>query len=112
MDITEEQSGGVTVLKPAGRIDSGTAGAFEARLIKALGNGPNRVVVDMAQLAYISSAGLRALLVAAKKARPAGGRIALAAMAPPIREVFDLSGFSSLFEIYPDGPAAVAALAA
>lgn len=111
MNITEEQSNGVAVLKPAGRIDSATAGEFEKCLVAAVGAG-NRVVVDMVQLGYISSAGLRALLVAAKKARPAGGRIALAAMSPPIREVFDLSGFSSLFEIYPDGPAAVAALAA
>lgn len=110
MNITEEQSNGVTVLRPAGRIDSATAGEFEKRLVAAVG-AANRVVVDMAQLGYISSAGLRALLVAAKKARPAGGRIALAAMAPPIREVFDLSGFSSLFEIFPDGAVAVAALA-
>lgn len=111
MNITEEQNSGVAVLKPAGRIDSATAGEFEKRLVAAVGNS-NRVVVDMAQLGYISSAGLRALLVAAKKARPGGGRIALAAMAPAIREVFDLSGFSSLFEIFPDGTAAVAALAA
>jgi len=50
--------------------------------------------------------------VAAKRARPSGGRIALAAMSSQIREVFDLSGFSSLFEIHPDAATAVAALAA
>lgn len=110
MNIKEETVNGATVLKTEGRIDSGNAAEFEARLVQAVGGGKSRVVVDMAQLNYISSAGLRSLLVAAKKARPAGGRIALSAMAPHIREVFDLSGFSSLFEIHSDAAAAVAAL--
>lgn len=111
MDISEQPVSGGTLLRPMGRIDSSNAGAFEARLVQAVGNGSSGIVVDMAQLTYISSAGLRALLVAAKKARPAGGRILLAAMSPHIREVFDLSGFSSLFEIHGDAGAAVASLA-
>ncbi|MGQ9369069.1 STAS domain-containing protein [Azospirillum sp. ST 5-10] len=110
MDIQEETRNGILVLKPAGRVDSGTAGAFEGRLVQAVAGGQASVVVDMAQLAYISSAGLRALLVAAKKARPAGSRIVLAAMAPSIREVFDMSGFTSLFEIHANADAAVQAL--
>lgn len=110
MNITEDSIGGVTVLRTQGRIDSGNASDFEAHLVRAVGEGKARLVVDMAQLTYISSAGLRALLIAAKKARPNGGRIALSAMAAHIREVFDLSGFSSLFEIHPDEAAAVAAL--
>ncbi len=110
MNITEESVSGVTVLRTEGRIDSGNASEFEGHLVKAVGGGANRLVVDMAKLSYISSAGLRSLLIAAKKARPSGGRIALSAMAPHIREVFDLSGFSSLFEIHGDAAAAVAAL--
>lgn len=110
MNISEEAVNGVTILRTEGRIDSGNAGEFEACLVKAVGGGANRLVVDMAKLSYISSAGLRCLLIAAKKARPSGGRIALSAMAPHIREVFDLSGFSSLFEIHGDAGAAVAAL--
>jgi anti-anti-sigma factor len=110
MDMSEQPITGGTLLKPAGRIDSGNAAAFEAQLVQAVGTGGSGVVVDMAQLTYISSAGLRSLLVAAKRARPAGGRIILATMSPHIREVFDLSGFSSLFEIHADATAAVAAL--
>ncbi|MBP2230382.1 anti-anti-sigma factor [Azospirillum agricola] len=109
MNITEEAVNGVTVLRTEGRIDSGNAAEFEGHLVKAVGES-SRLVVDMAKLSYISSAGLRSLLIAAKKARPSGGRIALSAMAPHIREVFDLSGFSSLFEIHGDAGAAVAAL--
>ncbi|WP_448191823.1 STAS domain-containing protein [Azospirillum sp. sgz301742] len=111
MGISETPVTGGTLLQPAGRIDSSNATAFEARLVEAVGTGGSGVVVDMAQLAYISSAGLRSLLVAAKRARPVGCRIILAAMSPHIREVFDLSGFSSLFEIHANAEAAVAALA-
>ncbi|WP_029009199.1 STAS domain-containing protein [Azospirillum halopraeferens] len=110
MDINEETRNGILVLKPAGRVDSGTAGAFETRLVQAVNAGQASVVVDMAQLAYISSAGLRALLVAAKRARPAGSRIVLAAMSASIREVFDMSGFTSLFEIHTNADAAIQAL--
>ncbi|MBP2298707.1 STAS domain-containing protein [Azospirillum picis] len=110
MNITEQSINGVTVLRADGRIDSGNATEFENALVEALGSGSTRLVVDMEKLTYISSAGLRSLLIAAKKARPGGGRIALSAMAPHIREVFDLSGFSSLFEIHGDAGAAVSAL--
>lgn len=110
MDISEENRGGVTVIKPAGRIDSATAGAFETRLVAAAVGDKAMVVVDMTALSYISSAGLRALLVAAKKSKPTGGRVTLAAMAPAIREVFDMSGFSTLFEIHETADAAVTAL--
>lgn len=112
MEITEETRGAVTVVKPVGRVDSATAGALEAKLVEAVaGRGRASVVVDMVGLNYISSAGLRSLLVAAKKAKPVGSRVVLAAMAPPIREVFDMSGFSTLFEIHANADDAVDALA-
>ena len=109
MDVTEERSGAALVLQITGRIDSNTAQAFEAALVQAVGKD-RFVVVDMKQVEYVSSAGLRALLVAAKKARAGGGVIKLAAMAAHIREVFDISGFTSLFDIQPDVAAAAAAV--
>ncbi|CAO3444288.1 STAS domain-containing protein [Azospirillum sp.] len=110
MNITEQSVNGVTVLRADGRIDSGNAAQFEAALLSVIGAEGTRLVVDMERLSYISSAGLRCLLVAAKAARAKRGAIALSAMAPHIREVFDVSGFSSLFEIHADAAAAVAAL--
>ncbi|PWC83844.1 anti-anti-sigma factor [Azospirillum sp. TSH100] len=110
MHITEQASNGVVVLHPVGRIDSGSTGEFESVLMSAIGGDGTRIVVDMAQLSYISSAGLRSLLVAAKAARAKRGSIVLSAMAPHIREMFDVSGFSSLFQIHADAAAAVAAL--
>lgn len=110
MQIDEETRGGVLILRPTGRIDSATARAFEARLIAAVDPGPAVVVVDCGGLTLLTSAGLRALLKAAKRAKPVRSRILLAAIPAPARPVFDVSGFSSLFETHASTDAALAAL--
>lgn len=110
MEIQEQLLGKVLVLEPVGRLDSLTCREFEARLLPALG-GNEAVVVDCAKLEYISSAGLRVLLVAAKQNRTTGGRLALAALRDNLREVFDISGFSAIFAIHPTVEAAIASLA-
>jgi anti-sigma B factor antagonist len=109
MEIHEQPQGGVLVLGPVGRLDSLTCREFETRLLAAL-DQCGAVVVDCTALTYVSSAGLRALLVAAKRNRTSGGRLALAALRDPIREVFDISGFTAIFAIHPTVDAAVAAL--
>ena len=58
------------------------------------------MVVDFQHVQFISSAGLRVLLLAAKKVKPYGGKILLSGMSKDVREVFDISGFSSIFEIH------------
>jgi anti-anti-sigma factor len=68
------------------------------------------VAVDCTEMEYISSAGLRVLLVAAKHNRAAGNRLALAALRDNPREVFEICGFAAIFAIYPTVAAAVAAL--
>lgn len=110
MEIHEQLQGNALVLEPVGRLDSLTCREFETRLLAAL-NGNGAVVVDCTKLDYISSAGLRVLLVAAKQNRATGGRLALAALRDNLREVFDISGFSAIFAIHPTVAAAVAAIA-
>ena len=110
MEIKEQRQGDVIILEPAGRLDSLSGRAFETRLLAALDQS-GAVVVDGAALEYISSAGLRVLLVAAKQNRSGGGRLALAALRENVREVFDISGFSAIFAIYSTVAEAVAALA-
>jgi anti-anti-sigma factor len=112
MEIEIGSAGSATVIAPKGRLDSATAPELEQALLGPAGTAGAALVVDCAGLAYVSSAGLRVLLMAAKAARGAGGRIALAALQPQVRQVFDISGFSSLFEIHEDAQAAAAALAA
>ena len=107
MEIQEETIGDATILVPLSRVDSATAKAFEARVIAAVGTGVSRIVIDFSRLDYISSAGLRVVLVGAKMTR-APRKFALCGMKPQIREVFDVSGFSKILAIHPDRGAALA----
>lgn len=109
MDIHEQRQNEVIILGPVGRLDSLSCREFESRLLAAL-NDSGAIVVDCGALEYISSAGLRVLLVAAKQSRASGGRLALAALRDNPREVFDISGFSAIFAIHPTVEAAVASL--
>jgi len=108
MDILEEQAGGVLVITPSGRVDSTTSDELEQALGRALESGARRIVVDLVGVSYISSAGLRVLLVAAKRVRAERGALVLCALGEPVRQVFDLAGFLPLFTIEPTRAAAVA----
>jgi anti-sigma B factor antagonist len=109
MQISEQARGDVLVLRASGRLDSGSASALEA-VLPAQVQARDKVVLDLAQVAYVSSAGLRVLLMGAKAARATGHKLALAGLSDSVREVFDISGFTSLFTITADVDSAVAAL--
>ena len=100
MDISEESKGSVIVLGPKGRVDSNTAKEFEEKLLGLLNGGAKSLVIDLEGLGYISSAGLRVLLMAAKRAKALNTKLALCAMPKPIKDVFDMSGFSPIFAIH------------
>lgn len=107
MEIREEKIGDVAVLVPVARVDSATAKAFEARVLQAVNSGAPRIIVDFDQLDYISSAGLRVVLVGAKMTR-APRKFVLCGMKPHIREVFDVSGFARILNIQADRAGALA----
>ena len=100
MNITERKTGDIVTLSLSGRLDTTTAKAFEDRILAHIESGERRIAIDLAELEYISSAGLRVFLLAAKRLDSAQGRIALCALPEPIREVFDIAGFISIFAIY------------
>lgn len=106
MDIREEDLDGISVVVPVGRIDINTAPDAEAALLPKFESAKG-VVVDFAELVYISSAGLRVLLKAAKLSKASGVPLALSNMAPPVLEVFQVSGFAKLFGIFDDRDAAL-----
>jgi anti-sigma B factor antagonist len=110
MDISQERDGDVVVVRLTGRLDSSAAASAEERLSAAVTDTSPRVAIDMSGLAYISSAGLRVLLVVAKKVQQQKGKIALGGLAENVREVFTVSGFDTIFPIEPDRAAAVAAV--
>jgi len=99
MDLREEKVGEVSVLEVAGRIDSTTAPALGGRLTANLEAPTVRIVLDLSRLEYISSAGFRILLLAAKRADEAGSRFVLCGVAGKVRQLFDLGGFLDLFTI-------------
>lgn len=109
MDIREETIGDATILAPLARVDSSTAKAFEAKVLAVVNGGAAKIVIDFSELNYISSAGLRVVLVGAKMTRGAR-KFVLCGMKPNIREIFDVSGFAKILSIFPDRQAALAAL--
>lgn len=101
MEITESTLPSATVLGLAGRLDGLASPALERKVDTVFGAGCRRLVLDCSQLTYVSSAGLRVFLATAKKFKGAGGRAAFAALTPPVREVFELSGFLGVLEVHP-----------
>lgn len=110
MDITQERDGDVVVVRLAGRLDSSAAPAAEERLTSAVAGEAPRVAIDMSQLSYVSSAGLRVLLVVGKKVQQAKGKLALGGLGANVRDVFTATGFDTILTIVPDAAAAVAAV--
>lgn len=102
MEISERESDGICVMQPEGRIDSMSCRVFENRMLTAMGTGDGQMLIDFTTVDFISSAGLRVLLMVLKRMRASGGQLALSGMDSATKQVFDISGFSSLFDIYPD----------
>jgi anti-sigma B factor antagonist len=109
MEIKAELTDELAVLIPVSRVDSATAKAFEAKVIAVVNSGVPRILIDFSEMDYISSAGLRVVLVGAKMTRTPR-RFALCGMKPHIREIFDVSGFAKILQIHPDRAAAAAAM--
>lgn len=103
---------GVTVVAPAGRIDTTTSGRFEETVRRTVDEGVRNLVIDFSHVEYISSAGLRVLLVLAKRMRDLQGRLVLCSMPESVRQVFRLAGFMPLFTVETSQEAALATFAA
>ena len=100
VQIHTNKEGNGTVVQLQGKVDATSAPSVEQALVSVIDQGEKRLVLDCAGLDFISSAGLRSLLLAVKKMKAAGGGISLAALQPNVKEVFDISGFSALFTIH------------
>jgi len=112
MEIGEERAGGALVVAPTGRVDSVNSGELERHLVSRLDAGERRLVIDLAGVEYISSAGLRVLLLAAKRLKPPAGALVLCGIGPSVRTVLELAGFMSLFVVAPARAEALARIEA
>jgi anti-sigma B factor antagonist len=97
MEITKEKRGNVVLLEVKGRLDTSTSKTLEETLFACIDEGEKQFALGCSQLDYISSAGLRVLLLAAKRLKNVNGKIVLYALKAHVKEVFDAAGFSSIF---------------
>lgn len=99
-----------TCVIPEGRLDFEAAPGFQQAIERLMGSAarPPAVIIDGAALEYVSSAGLRAVLLASRVAQRAGIPFALCALQPAVREVFELSGFIRIMTVEADRATALA----
>jgi anti-anti-sigma factor len=90
------------VYSPKGRIDGTNAGGAEGDIKALIEAGNISLVLDLSDVDYMSSAGLRVVLIAAKSTRAAGGKTVIAGARPAILEILKMSGFDRVIEIMPD----------
>lgn len=100
MDIPEKTVGKVIVLSISGRLNASVANDVERKLNSLISSDQVRLVMELGQLEYISSSGLRVLLAALKRVKKEGGDIRLASLQTYVKEVFDIAGFIPLFRIF------------
>jgi anti-anti-sigma factor len=110
MDLREDAAGEVRILEVSGRVDSNTAPTLGERLSGSLGVPQTRLVLDFRQIEYISSAGFRILLLAARRAEEVGSRLVLCGLSGKVRQLFDLGGFLDIFTISASREEAIAAV--
>lgn len=100
MEITSSKVNNYFEIKLNGRLDSNTSLRLEKDIVSIIENGEENILVNFKDLQYISSSGLRVFLVAAKMLEEKGKKINLCNMRDYVREVFDIAGFSAIFNIY------------
>ncbi|MBF0475795.1 MAG: STAS domain-containing protein [Deltaproteobacteria bacterium] len=102
MELSIKEQGDVQVVLLGGRFDAQAAGMVEEKLNGVLDAGHKKLLVDLGGTNYISSAGLRVLLATTKKIKKVNGRIVLSSLTQYVKEVFEIAGFTSIFDIYGD----------
>lgn len=105
-----ERTGNSLRAQPQGRIDSQTALSFQEQLLNGIDEADRIVIADLANVSYISSAGLRSVLLIAKTLRRRDVAFALCSLSVPIREVFKISGFDKIISIHDSFAAALESL--
>jgi anti-anti-sigma factor len=103
MPISEERYGDALVLTLTGRIDNSTTDGLKSGLDRYVADcrtDGDRLVLDFSKVDYISSVGLRVLMLAARQIREQGGTLVVAALQPVVREIFEISRFNLVFQCF------------
>ncbi len=100
MEINVKKKDSISVVALSGRLDTTNYGDLEKKLFELIDNKEIKIVVDCSNLEYVSSSGLRIFLMGLKRINAADGRFVLCDLQDNIKEIFEISGFSTVFEIF------------
>ena len=113
LELKQARIEDVVVITVSGRVDHANADQFRAALWPHLASctgGGDRLVLDLSGLEYISSAGLRVLMLASRDVKSRDGRLVVCGLQPIVKEIFEISRFNIVFNVLPDRTAALAEL--
>jgi len=100
MEISAQRKGVIDIITFKGNLDTNSAGEGEDYLVKLIGDDSSKVLINCSELEYISSAGLRVFLVAAKALKEKSGELLLCSLNEIVAEVFEISGFDTIFSTF------------
>ncbi len=100
MQISVKTTNDVKVVAFEGKLDTQTSPDAQQQLTRLIEEGENRFLVNFEKLDYISSVGLRVLLAAAKQLKEFDGELRICSLNEVVREVFDISGFTTIFKVF------------
>ena len=110
LELQADQIEGILIISVAGRIDGMNAQEFHENLDKEIGSSDNPVVLDLEKLSYISSAGLRSILLIAKTLQGRKTRFMLCSLPGPIKEIFEIAGFDKIINVLESRSDAIATI--
>ena len=100
MDIATKDHGQVKIVYITGKLDTNTSPDAQRQLDQLIDEGSKKILVNLEDLSYISSAGLRVLLATAKKLKSCDGELRICCLNEMAQEVFDISGFNNILDVY------------
>ena len=104
MNVSSRRFANAIAVQVAGRLDQDTCEAFRGQLmgfVDAAARDGGAIVLDLSALEYVSSAGLRCFMLASRQAKAQHGRIFVAALQPMVSEIFEISHFNLVFQVFP-----------
>src|SRR5260221_3622269 len=101
MHIQEDPQGDILIVTISGQLDTTTAASLESLMLAKIESGDRRILIDGAALRYVNSAGLKVILLAAKRLDAAKGKLMLCALTPNALMIFEMTGFYRIMHIVP-----------
>jgi anti-sigma B factor antagonist len=108
MNITEREENGIAIVEIDGKMDTATSPAAQENFTTMINGGKTKILLNLAELDYLSSSGLRVILTLAKELEKVGGALRICNLNKVVQEIFDISGFSYILKVFPSESEALA----